>query len=437
MNSGCHDMLIVLDPDDLAKSYLIDTRVLKNVSAAFADLCEQSAQASRDFKQQSLLRHLLFLEFTEAMPKLKAVALDREREPIVYPKSEITAEEVKHEDVAATDSDHREIFAANHHSADSATWVKAYYSFLHMLDGEHNHKIPKKDPELALPQIERVLKIAREYQARHRLSTAFDVLFLGYIQKGMLWQAIEEAPQQWLNVGIELHSRVVFDEAFKHLVGKSANCEHGITFDGLPSNMQEYVLQRSDELYCKRLRVEKALLMLTLPATEPNANTGGGSTDSASFVNQYDRPIEYSVVNIFRDWMAAHIGALDNLGKVSQETDKISALKKICDHENDCDTVAGLYEVISSGGNAYLDAEDVCTNWNTAYFGKVNSYKVKRPLEALKEKASKLVAEFVDTTLKLENTDELPYLTCVKIKPDDVPWKSEQGDESDEEMEEE
>lgn len=375
------------------------------------------------------------------MPKLKAVALDHEREPIVQSKSEITEEEVKHEDDAAIDSNQRDIPLADARVADFTSWVKAYYSFFHMLDSQHNHKIPKKGPESALPQIERVLKIAREYQARHRLSTAFDVLFLGYIQKGMLWKAIENAPQQWLNVGIELHSRVVFDEAFKHLVGKSANCEEGIHFSELEGDMQRLVLQRSDELYCKRMRVEKALLMLTLPSKPkstrgPNPNTAPESTDDGTFVSQHARPIEYSTVNIFRDWMAAHIGALDNLGKLSDEKDEIEDIKNICEHEQGCYTVEGFHRVISTGGNAYLDIEDVCKKWNQVNFGKFNDYRVKQALEALKTEASRLVAKLVVSTLKLEDKDAISYLTCVNVDPDDVPWKSEQDDESDDEMEE-
>lgn len=40
----------------------------------------------------------------------------------------------------------------------------------------------------------------------------------------------------------------------------------------------------------------------------------------------------------------------------------------------------------------------------------------------------------VGSELQLRDTDELHYLTCVKVGPEDVPWDTASDEDSDEDM---
>jgi hypothetical protein len=47
---------------------------------------------------------------------------------------------------------------------------------------------------------------------------------------------------------------------------------------------------------------------------------------------------------------------------------------------------------------------------------------VKEPLAELKAKAAEYFSGLFKSTLHLPSKDELEYLTCVTVGPEDVPW---------------
>jgi len=104
--------------------------------------------------------------------------------------------------------------------------------------------------------------------------------------------------------------------------------------------------------------------------------------------------------------------------------------------------VAGFYQLVATGGDAYLALRDVLQELKRSSLVDLTSDKesfVKRSLGLLKNMAAELVKSLVRSTLQLPDKDGLEYLTCVLAGKEDLPWEVEcDGDadcDEDEEME--
>lgn len=139
------------------------------------------------------------------------------------------------------------------------------------------------------------------------------------------------------------------------------------------------------------------------------------------YVSQLNNPIAYSTVNLWSDWFREHLGYL--LYKDDPDGDDSPPVSALCDHkEGECLTDAGLFRMISKGGDSYLPAEAVLENWNRAYF-KPDDATIRATLQKMKSKATVIVKDLVQSTLNGSN-DKLDYLTCIDIEDEDVPWET-------------
>ena len=311
-------------------------------------------------------------------------------------------------------------------------WPRACDSLLRsIINRQRAHGVSKKDLAAALPQIEGIVSIAQKHGLAHEVHGDFDSLFLEYIGNDSFWELIAKEPVRCLRIGMALRNLPVYEEAFKHLVGMSANSKAGKRFRGLPDEIQANLQRRSRELYNLRRDVNEDLFLISLPAQPPVSLQYPSIT-----VSQQDEPDAYSTVNIFRDWMADHIGYLR--GNTSEPPHPYY----LCGHEGGCNTIAGFYSIIAAGGEAYLPFDTVWDDFNKDFLqqdeedpNELDHGAVKEPLAELKTQASKLVSDLAKSTLHLPSTDGLDYLTCVKVGPEDVPWdvsdKDGEGEYSD------
>ena len=277
----------------------------------------------------------------------------------------------------------------------------------------------KNDLTLALPQIEGIVTIAQEFGLAHLVQGDFDSLFLSYVGTGKFWELIARMPVRCLKIGIALKNLPVYEEAFKHLVGSSANFKTGKHFDGLSSDIQAVIHRRSRELYNLRRDVNEDLLLISLTAGQYDGLRSGDHLSST--VSQHNQPDAYSTVNIVRDWMAEHIGYLRG------DTSHPPHPYYLCDHKQGCNTVAGFYRAVAASGDAYLPIDLVWDTFSTDFLeaegeGEPDCDAVKLPLAALKTQAAEYVSGLVKSTLHLPSRDELDYLTCVTVGAEDVPW---------------
>jgi hypothetical protein len=297
-------------------------------------------------------------------------------------------------------------------------WPKACDSLIRSVFArQHAHGVSGKNLAVALPQIEGILSIAQKYGLAGHVQSDFDSLFLDCVGNGNFWELIAQEPVRCLKIGIALKKLPVYEEAFKHLVGMSANSKAGQHFDGLPDDVQATIQRRSRELYDLRRDVNEDLLLISLAAESPCESIYPSST-----VSQYNSPDAYGTVNIFRDWMAEHIGYLR--GDTSHPPHEYY----MCNHSDGCKTVAGFYRAIATGGEAYLPGDLVWENFDEFFLQTpeggemMDADVVKEPLAELKAKAAQHAGGLVKSTLHLPGKDGLDYLTCVTLGREDVPW---------------
>lgn len=442
-------MLIVLDLTDPSKSCLLDAKILRRTSDIIEKLYEDAqAKSAGCVSEHGELTVLLVLSSASSasIPELLAEALDATIESVLPPQTDYhqppsgaakarraNAENAK----VKKESSQRNSSPAISHDSDAPKidWPKAYESFFRIIAGSKKNGITKHDLETALPQIQGVVGIAQSLGAINTVKSTFTDLLLEYVRNHTLYSTISKWPAHCLNLGTALESRLVYDEAFKHLVGEGANFKGGKPFPDLPDNVQAIVQRRSRDLYAMRHDVEDKLIFMTLPGTHNDGSPRAQSPPDypSQYVSQHDQRTAYDTVNIFRDWITWHIGHLRN------ETQDEPAPFYLCDHDDGCTHVAGFYQTIAS--QDYLDPDEVYDNFDTHYKSARNCVTeleaVREALERLKDTASGYVKKLSKSTLHLADRSGLRYLTCVKVEADDVPWAVESdGEESGEDGDE-
>lgn len=349
-------MIVILDSTDLSKSCLLDARTLRKTSDVLKKLYEDGqAKSAGCAAQQRELTVLLILSpaSSASLPELVAEALDATIESVLPPQPNDTGRpRLTRSAKVKAESDQGDSSSDDDSELPRIDWHKAYKSFFCIITGE-KHGISKHDLETALPQMQGVVEIARRYGVIDAVKNTFTRLLLGYVENRTLYSTISKWPAHCLNLGIALESRLVYDEAFKHLVGESANFKDGKPFPDLPDDVQATVKRRSCELYAMRRDVEDKLMLMTLPGTQKGRSSRPQSPPEypSQYVSQHDQRTAYDTANIFRDWIMWHIGHLRN------ETEDEPEPFYLCDHVDGCTHVAGFFQTIT--GKDYLDPDEV------------------------------------------------------------------------------
>jgi hypothetical protein len=430
------NVFVAFDTTDFAKSCLVDESSLASVSA----LC-QHQQQSKDGSvgcnsDQGLIGLLVLSPPSSSAPELLPTALDASIESLQsHNRHALTETARTRAENAKIKAEKEDRESGPKQVVPRTDWAKAYETFFHIIMNKRN-QLSKTDLATSLPQIESIIDIAQKYDAIRTVQNAFTSLLLGYIEHDTLYPTIASEPERCLKVGIALQSRLVYDEAFKHLVGKSANFKAGMLYAGLCFDVQAIVRRRSQELFVKEMLVMTELLLITLPAEIAGEPAPDYPT---AVVSQHEQPEAYCITSIFRDWMSEHIGYLGKEPATSKAAVKKSYL---CSHETGCTTVAGFFRIIMAGGDSYLPTEKVLEDWDGGSLtiddaGDELGDVMKKALTTLKTAAANHLRDLVGSELQLRDRHTLDYLTCVKVGAEDVPWDStEQDGESDEEMEE-
>jgi hypothetical protein len=427
LNEG--NVLVILDPADLAKSCLFGVKKLKAIST-LQQLQQDSNDRSVGCTSEDELVGLLVLSTTSSsIPELLSLALDASFESLQSKYRPTPAESAKTRAAekarikAELSKESRDSGGADL-AVPEADWARAYECFFRIIAGEdESAQLSWEDFAAALPQIESIIRVAEKYDAVHQMRKPLTGLLVGYIEEDTLYSTIANEPVRCLNVGVALQSRLIYDEAFKHLVGIAANFEDGRPFDGLSANVQSRVQSRSEKLCHQKGRVFSRLMALTLLAEKTGEPTPDYPTD---VVSQHAQPEAYCIVNIFRDWMSEHTGYLES----QPESAKPARKSYLCAHQTGCTTVAGFFRTISAGGDLYLPAEKVLEDWEAGEItvedaGEELDDAMKTALAALKAEAARCVEDLVGSELKLRDRDSRDYLTCVKVGPQDLPWHPE------------
>jgi hypothetical protein len=430
-------VLIILDPTDLTKSCLLDAKIVRKTSDVLEKLYDDAqAKSAGCFPEQGDLTALLVLssKSSASIPELVTEALDATHESVLPPQPDNHLPPSRAAKARHANADNTKVkkespqgdsspAASDDSEMPRIDWPKAYERFFRMVAGK-KYGISKQDLEIALPHIQGVVQVAQRYGAVDAVKSTFTDLLLGYVENRTLYSTISKWPAHCLNIGIALENRLVYDEAFKHLVGESANFKEGKPFPDLPDDVQVIVKRRSCELYAMRRDVEDKLMLMTLPGTQKSRSSRPQSPPEypSQYVSQHDQRTAYDTVNIFRDWITWHIGHLRNETRAEPEP------FYLCDHADGCTHVAGFYQTIA--GQDYLDPDEVYDNFDSHYKSARNCVTeleaVRTSLEGLKDTAGSYVEKLSESTLHLADRSGLRYLTCVKVEAEDVPWAVEE-----------
>ncbi|OQO03674.1 hypothetical protein B0A48_10339 [Cryoendolithus antarcticus] len=294
------------------------------------------------------------------------------------------------------------------------SWSRYYDIFLRIISGRDSKSIgiSRDNLDVALRQITALVDIANAHHCDISM-IAEKLMVTFHVYGGRLYTAVGQDPIRWCKLGMDLQDEPLYKEAFIHLVGAYDSIygkttelpsQHNI----LPLNVQGMIAAEARELKDKRMNIDLLLQSMSV------LRTTKGKT---AFVSHYDDdPAAYDLVNLFRDYMTDHIRHL--------RWDAPLVPTYLCSHTEGCNTVAGFYRLLSRGKHAYMRYEDVMKHWNMGLEGD-DAETVKSTLKKLKETAKKYVQPLVVSHLQASGSEELHYLTCVKVEAEDYPWLAE------------
>ncbi|EME42800.1 hypothetical protein DOTSEDRAFT_72311 [Dothistroma septosporum NZE10] len=427
------DVLILLDSSGMRACRLFSDDMIE-ASPALASLLELEADNKQD---KHGVRHLLTLarDGSEGFPTLARHDLDA-------PRAEIDRQV---SDEAQTDSkvklEHGEAPTADAPTANmQAAWIDAYESMFRMIANfpAKHHGISQESVEAALPEIEMIAQVVEHYSAASPdspLTRELERLCSSFINAHQLWHAIAKDAARWLILSVRLQSTLVYNEAFVHVAGAYpawpwTGVKESTVRVEFPLVYQA-IVARSRELQFGRQSIERMLMCKTITC----APKSGPDRGKLIPVSQRQRPIVYSVLNIWRDWITSHIAQLD-----SGYTYKLDVEDPLCKHASgECLNEAGFHRTVGRGGDAYLPSEPLIEDyWEKDNFPGLNEPMFRNVLKELKEEGAKVVAPLLKSYLQYDGRDKLPYLTCIRVSEEDVPWwkggKKEVDEDGDEEM---
>nr|OQO24383.1 hypothetical protein B0A51_06454 [Rachicladosporium sp. CCFEE 5018]OQO24724.1 hypothetical protein B0A51_05924 [Rachicladosporium sp. CCFEE 5018] len=389
-------VLVILDSNDFSKACRVHSYNLF-AHTRLRKACEKFA--ARPPHQG--IDYLLVLEGKDDMPVLVP-------RPLSYDVRSANAAEVSYSEPAQEDDD------AQSDNETGESWSRYYDIFLRIISVRDSKSIgiSRDNLDTALRQITALIDIAKAHHcAIPTIAEKLMVTFHGY--GGRLYTAVGQDPIRWCKLGMDLQDEPLYKEAFIHLVGAydsiySKTTELPLQHDILPLSVQGMIAAEARELKDKRMNIDLLLQSMSV------LRTAKGKT---AFVSHYDDdPAAYDLVNLFRDYMTDHIRHL--------RWDAPLVPTYLCSHTEGCKTVAGFYRLLSRGKHAYMRYEDVMKHWNMGLEGD-DAETVKSTLKKLKETAKKYVQPLVVSHLQASGSEDLHYLTCVKVEAEDYPWLAE------------
>ncbi|OQO04596.1 hypothetical protein B0A48_09518 [Cryoendolithus antarcticus] len=368
-------VLVILDSNDFSKACRVHSYNLF-AHTRLRKACEKFA--ARPPHQG--IDYLLVLDGKDAMPVLVP-------RPLSYDVRSANAAEVSYSESAQEDDD------AQSDNGTGESWSRYYDIFLRIISVRDSKSIgiSRDNLDTALRQITALIDIAKaNHCAIPTIAEKLMVTFHGY--GGRLYTAVGQDPIRWCKLGMDLQDEPLYKEAFIHLVGAydsiyGKTTELPLQHDILPLSVQGMIAAEARELKDKRMNIDLLLQSIRLRLSQP-----------------------------LPDYMIDHIRHL--------RWDAPLVPTYLCSHTEGCKTVAGFYRLLSRSKHAYMRYEDVMMHWNMGLEGD-DVETVKSTLKKLKETAKKYVQPLVVSHLQASGSEDLHYLTCVKIEAEDYPWLAE------------
>ena len=257
--------------------------------------------------------------------------------------------------------------------------------------------ISKTSTDTALRQSEELINLATELGCVHLLGPHLAASYAHHRQR--LFEAIKTDPARWLRVALTLQNRAVYDECVIHMVGAHPLWPRtwGTPRTAVPEAVRRVVALKAEELDRLRADAERALLLLTLSIGDM-----GGRTTHAPDPRQKSELETWLATQYFRDQVARHIS-------------KVEAHPQRTLHWGT------LYRGIFSGRLPWLETEMARETCGEVWKGQWRD--LGEDMVRLREGAKRAVERLARNELMIEpDRYKVGYLTCVKVRDEDVPW---------------
>ncbi|KAF2474117.1 uncharacterized protein BDR25DRAFT_385577, partial [Lindgomyces ingoldianus] len=240
----------------------------------------------------------------------------------------------------------------------------------------------------ALMQSEELVKVAMDLGCLHLIQPYLGNVFGQFRQK--LFVAIKSDPARWIQLAMALENTSIYTECLIHLVGAHPGWTSPTSKKTLPTELQQLIARKSEELDSKCTELERELLLVTIKVRRGPVTPQDGHVET------------WMLVQMFRDALATQL--------LSMRTPKQMTLRR-----------GVVYRKLRKGGSEYMEIDEVrgvCrgimqSDWKD----------LAEDLKILKEYAAAMVEDMAANELMIDpDAHGIGYLTCTKVKADDMPW---------------
>jgi len=272
------------------------------------------------------------------------------------------------------------------------TYVLEAYNSLFLMFYDQDPGLTRTSPVVALSQIEPITRLAEYYgcmsSVRSRLSEILAVF--GH----QLFKAVSDDPYPWLKISVSLRDTWMFTEAMIHYVGKNFNATQRIFKNvKLPEKVISLLKFKIECLKTANDTFVMKMFLSTICVDDERkllCHQGQEHRDTGI------------IVALWSEWFrnALHVCTVTGTG------------------------YADLYRIISTGGQAYLDNQEVKKSYETLT-GVVPSEeqedKMSGDMALMKKHAQTEVKALVDH-LAMVDQSSTTWLTCTRIDANELPW---------------
>ncbi|KAL3455303.1 hypothetical protein BJX64DRAFT_272663 [Aspergillus heterothallicus] len=335
--------------------------------------------------------------------------------------------------------------AANTHMANERTMdpILRDYDNLFRLFYNHPPMLNNINIATAYAECKSLLALADMYDALPVTGPRVDHHLLGFGSR--LFKQIAKYPPSYLKLGYLARSRVIFSEALIHVVGQwpagQPHLRNG-PYSPLPPVVLDIIEDKFEDLEDLKARVDSKLLRLTL------------TTSRGERVTPQNAYLDWLAVSLFRQWLVdsttppppsilknnSHSAERTHATRaVSTTTPSTPSAPRPTNPGSTATTAApaaSVYRLIgSSSTQAYLSHEDIKkflkvhpTPSSESLYTRDVLKRFERKMDEIKRLAREIVKPLMRNFLELdlkggEFSDTIPYLTCIKIEDEDIPWE--------------
>jgi hypothetical protein len=323
------------------------------------------------------------------------------------------------------------------------------YDNLFRIFYNYSPSIHPTDIAIAYSESKSLLFLADMYDALPVVGSRIDHHLLRFSSR--LFKQIAKYPPSYLRLGYLARSRIIFTEALIHVVGQWPLAHPYLTSTPgyeIPDSVLELIEDKADELEEMKSRVEAKLFRLTLTTSRGERVTP---------TNDY---LGWLAMSLFRQWLAEN--TTPPPAPILKNTSQASSRPQPAGPNNNAShsrTASGetasqpttrpqptpvnsgrVYRLLgSTNPQSYLAHDDLkrflklspsssgsSSSSSSGLYSRDNLRRFERKVDEVKNLARDIVKPLTRNCLELDLKAEagggLPYLTCIKVEEEDLPW---------------